>query len=220
MNKAKTTRDHIIDHAGPIFAEKGFANATGKAICLSANVNAAAINYHFGGIDGLYEAVLDRVTDRMMTFDAMDSVIQSDTNLRTRAEAFISPLIDLIFADDEANWMFKVAGHEIVAPTSTSSNFFTALQHVGKVAMEFVDSATGLDSGHPAFPAISAMILAGMQWLVVADRGQMAKMYPGLQFTPEAREVIKSAMLDFTLGGLQAAVRPLCIKDTDLNRQT
>lgn len=53
MKKIVSTKEHIIAHAGPIFAEKGYAAATGKAICASAEVNAAAINYHFGGMDRL-----------------------------------------------------------------------------------------------------------------------------------------------------------------------
>lgn len=212
MTKPKPTSDMILDHAGPIFAEKGFANATGKAICADARVNAAAINYHFGGMEGLYEAVLDRVTDRMLRFDGLESIAQRDSDARRRTEEFIAPLIDMLFADDDSRWMFKVAGHEIVAPLSTSQTFVSALEHLGTITMEFVHSITGLPKDHPSFPILSAMFLGGMQWLVVADRQQIAQMYPGLDFAESAKEDIKNILIEFTLGGLLQAAQALAPK--------
>jgi len=52
------TRGQILQVAGRIFAEKGFERATSREICTTAGINMAAVNYHFGGKDGLFAAAL------------------------------------------------------------------------------------------------------------------------------------------------------------------
>ena len=54
------TKARLLDAAGQEFAEKGFEGATVRAICDRARVNLAAVNYHFGDKEMLYEqAVLE-----------------------------------------------------------------------------------------------------------------------------------------------------------------
>ncbi len=55
------TKERILRSASLIFGEKGFKDATIRMIAQSAKVNVAAINYHFQGKTGLYEAVLEDV---------------------------------------------------------------------------------------------------------------------------------------------------------------
>ncbi len=50
------TRARIIETAGHLMAENGFAQTTSKSICEAAQVNMAAINYYFGSREGLYIA--------------------------------------------------------------------------------------------------------------------------------------------------------------------
>jgi AcrR family transcriptional regulator len=52
-----TVQIRIIEAAGPIFAQKGFAATTVREICAAAKVNQAAINYYFGSKEGLYKEV-------------------------------------------------------------------------------------------------------------------------------------------------------------------
>ena len=52
------TRRRLLDAAGEVFAEKGFAKATVREICQKAEANIAAVNYHFGDKEKLYAAVL------------------------------------------------------------------------------------------------------------------------------------------------------------------
>ena len=53
-----TTRRRLLEVAGEVFGEQGFDRATGKEICRRAGVNTAGVNYHFGGMEGLYVAVV------------------------------------------------------------------------------------------------------------------------------------------------------------------
>jgi len=48
------TRQRLLEAAGKVFAEKGFWEATHAAICREAQVNTAAVNYHFRSKEELY----------------------------------------------------------------------------------------------------------------------------------------------------------------------
>ncbi|OTH01072.1 TetR/AcrR family transcriptional regulator, partial [Pseudomonas aeruginosa] len=54
----ESTRARILEVAGRLFAQHGYANTASKAICEEAGADLAAINYHFGSRDALYKAVL------------------------------------------------------------------------------------------------------------------------------------------------------------------
>lgn len=57
---AKDTRERILETAERLFAETGFEGASVRAITSEAQVNLAALHYHFGSKDQLIEAVFER----------------------------------------------------------------------------------------------------------------------------------------------------------------
>lgn len=56
--RGERARTRLLAEASRIFAEKGYATASTREICLAAGLNVAAIHYHFGGKEGLYRAAL------------------------------------------------------------------------------------------------------------------------------------------------------------------
>ena len=76
-SKASLTKRRILDAAEGLFMEHGF-EATGlRQITAAADVNLAAVNYHFGGKEELFEAVLTRRLDpmnleRVLLLDALE----------------------------------------------------------------------------------------------------------------------------------------------------
>jgi AcrR family transcriptional regulator len=64
-NRSSVTKERLLDTAESLFMEHGF-EATGlRHITTEAGVNLAAVNYHFGGKEELFEAVLTRRLDPM-----------------------------------------------------------------------------------------------------------------------------------------------------------
>ena len=62
---AAATKERILDTAEALFMEHGF-EATGlRSMTTAAGVNLAAVNYHFGTKEELFEAVLTRRLDPM-----------------------------------------------------------------------------------------------------------------------------------------------------------
>ena len=66
MRPSDITRERILKAAQRLFAERGYKDTSVRAVVARARVNQAAINYHFGGKDGLYREVL-RATIRALT---------------------------------------------------------------------------------------------------------------------------------------------------------
>src|SRR6478752_205915 len=59
------TKDRILDAAEALFMEHGFEATSMRALTAGAGVNLAAVNYHFGTKEVLFQAVLVRRLDPM-----------------------------------------------------------------------------------------------------------------------------------------------------------
>lgn len=57
------TADRVRAAATRLFAERGFAATSVRAICEAAGANVNSVSYHFGGKQALYEAILGGVGD-------------------------------------------------------------------------------------------------------------------------------------------------------------
>ena len=80
-----TTKARILDAAEALFMEHGYEATSLRSITATAEVNLAAVNYHFGSKEELFQAVLTR---------RLDPMNQARVELLTRleAEAGSSPL--------------------------------------------------------------------------------------------------------------------------------
>jgi AcrR family transcriptional regulator len=63
---AAATRDRILEAAAAVYRDQGVAAATLQAIADRASVSRGTVVNHFGGLEGLVEAVLDRAVDELV----------------------------------------------------------------------------------------------------------------------------------------------------------
>ena len=93
------TSDRILNSAEQLFASCGLATVTLRDITAAAEVNLAAVNYHFGSREGLIEAVLRRRLEPLngARLDNLQHLEKSAAGKPLPLEdiiyAFISPLI-------------------------------------------------------------------------------------------------------------------------------
>jgi len=111
------TRAELLESAGQVFAEKGFDRATGKEICERAGANAAAINYYFGGMDGLYAAVLEEANQRLVPVETISAAIAGKKDARAKLQAIIELVVDKLMGPASSSWAFRVLSREIIAPS-------------------------------------------------------------------------------------------------------
>jgi AcrR family transcriptional regulator len=65
MDARQDTRDRLLDAAERLFLEHGYDGTSSRMITAGADANLAAVNYHFGGKEGLFQAMLARRLDSL-----------------------------------------------------------------------------------------------------------------------------------------------------------
>ena len=69
LHKVRLETDHtethsrLLESAVKLFAENGFNGVSVRELCAAADANVAAIQYHFGGKEGLYQAIFATTLD-------------------------------------------------------------------------------------------------------------------------------------------------------------
>src|SRR5580658_9513477 len=93
--KAVDTKTRILDVAEKLFGENGFDATSLRDITTAAEVNLAAVNYHFQSKDSLIDAVIARRIEpvnlrRMAMLDAAGP----HPTIEQILEAFVVPVVD------------------------------------------------------------------------------------------------------------------------------
>lgn len=83
----ENTSDRLIKVAMEMFAEHGYDKTSVRELAKKADANIAAINYHFGGKEGLYQAVLEYIVNYMDSW-AMPLVEEYKSFLKEQNESF------------------------------------------------------------------------------------------------------------------------------------
>src|SRR5262249_32521038 len=112
------TRRRLLEAAGQVFAEKGFDRATGKEICDRAGTNTAAVNYYYGGIEGLYAAVVREARNRLVTVEAVAAAVAGKADARARLEAVLGLIAQAVTGPVISSWAPRVLVREIAAPSA------------------------------------------------------------------------------------------------------
>jgi AcrR family transcriptional regulator len=208
VEQQRETRDVLLEVAGQVFAEKGFDRATGKEICARAGANSAAINYYFGGIEGLYAAVLRVAHRRIVTVDRLEALVASQPDPRSQLEAIVGMIVRVVTGPDSSSWMFRVIGRELVAPSSVfaemrDKEIFPKMHVLKSVVAEL----TGLPKTHPVVERGILSIIAPCIMLLIGDRRFFKRAFPKFGFGAEDAPAVTQHMVEFALAGLEAIAR-------------
>lgn len=112
MRDGQATRDALIEAAGELFAEVGFAAASVRSICERAGANVASVHYHFGGKEALFRAVCDHLFAR----PGLAPAPAEAEGREAAARALVAFLVERLFAVEEG-WRAQVFRRELFAPT-------------------------------------------------------------------------------------------------------
>jgi AcrR family transcriptional regulator len=110
------TRHRILNAAGEVFAEKGYAAATIREICGKAGANLASVNYYFGDKERLYVEVL-KAAHPGSPEAGVEHAWPEDMPPEEKLKAYIRQLLERLLLLEERSWKVKVLHREILDPT-------------------------------------------------------------------------------------------------------
>jgi AcrR family transcriptional regulator len=108
------TEQRLLEAAGQVFADRGFAAATVREICERAEANIAAINYHFGDKLGLYQAVFRHASACGETQPEAAELSGPPT---ARLHAWTLGFLRGLIAKDRAGWPGRLMARELADPS-------------------------------------------------------------------------------------------------------
>lgn len=111
------TRDRLLKAACDIFAEKGFREATVAEICEAAEANIAAVNYHFGDKETLYDACWRHAFELTATVYPIDGYVSDHPTTEDILFSYANAILHRIFSEDDAGLFAKLLHREMSTPT-------------------------------------------------------------------------------------------------------
>ena len=131
------TAKRIIEAAEQLFADEGFEGVSLRSLTQAADVNLAAVNYHFGSKDALIDAVVERYVtpineNRLAQLDDLEKEYGADTVIPIEKilRAFLEPFLTHIGRSELSQCLFfKLMGRCMSAPSQTLPDSTLPLFH-------------------------------------------------------------------------------------------
>lgn len=198
------TRSLILEAAGECFAAAGYADTAAKTVAGRAGVSLASINYHFGGRQGLYRAVLVEAHRRIVSLADLQVLAGSRLSAAARLGQVIDQLVRHAL-QRKPGWHVRVLAREGLAPsphlevlmrTELPPKFAILRQIVGEIAQ--------IPADDPATVRCTVSVMAPCLLLLIGAQGvpgplQQVRSMPG--------DVLAAHLHGFALAGLKAIGR-------------
>ncbi len=199
------TRAHILQVAGRLYADKGYEATTSREICAAAGTNMAAVNYHFGGKEGLYEAVLVEAHGQLVRLDDLEAIARSDASSEAKLRALLGLLVRRSHGP-ALPWGLRVLMRELmVAP---SAHVLVLLQQAVlpkvRLMLGIVAAVLGVAEDQPVVQRALAFVVMPCIMMVAAPRDRLRQVLPALTSDPQA---LVDEMSAYVLAGLAAIAR-------------
>jgi AcrR family transcriptional regulator len=140
------TRQALLDRAIDAFAENGFERASVREITRRAEVNQAAINYHFGGKEALYREVLRLAFAALRDASLLDDETVDSVSREEAVRLFIRQQVTPLHKHGQLGRHLRIFAWETLAPTPVYLDFIASehlpmLDQAEKIVRRFLPAA-------------------------------------------------------------------------------
>lgn len=197
------TRIRILEAAAAIFAEHGFAATTIRQISGKAKVNLAAVNYHFGGKEGLYRDTIRFLRTRAYESYPTTYGLAADASAEEQLRAFVRSFLLRTSFDEKTQEFGTIVMREMVEPTAAldmmldegiRSLFGQLVGIVSDLLPEDTDAETVL---------ASARSIISQCLFYLFSRSVISRMSPEEKFGLEDLDRVSGQILLFSLSALK-----------------
>lgn len=196
------TRDRLIDAAAELFADRGFKPVTVREICARAGANVAAINYHFGGKDGLHKAVIERAIRVMRETNDLSIEAGRGTPPEAQLRAYIHVFLSRLTGKDRLSWIHKLMAREVAEPGEAMR---VVMRDVLEPRMQYLTGLAAQISGLPATDERTRRAVLSIQGQILIFARPMPPSTPQA-WTRVMRDISASAdhITEFSIAALRA----------------
>ncbi|WP_213955918.1 TetR/AcrR family transcriptional regulator [Variovorax sp. dw_954] len=197
----QATRQHLLDIAGQVFAERGFADGTTKAIAERAGTPMASINYHFGSRDALYEAVLVEAHGQLVGIEQLQALTQQFDDPRENLRALLTHVVGLATSTSPP-WGVRVMLREIMSPSALVPALVQkAVLPKAQLVLGLLGRILRLPPEDPVVQRAAVMCILPGLVMLIAPRQIIGKVLPAVTSDPQA---LVDDLCRYVLAGLDA----------------
>jgi AcrR family transcriptional regulator len=197
------TRRRILETAAMVFAEHGFSATTIRMICGRANVNIAAINYHFGGKEALYHEVL-RYVRRCAheKYPVTYGLTGDHPSPEERLSAFVHSFLLRVLGDERTLGFGTLTMREMIEPTGALDMIVDeGIRSLFEQLLEIVSSILGENTDSELVQSCARSII-GQCTFYMFSRSVITRMAPEQKFDDEALKIFAGQIVDFSMKAL------------------
>lgn len=206
-DQRQETRQRILREATRIFADVGFYQATVREICQAAEVNVAAINYHFRDKEGLYLEVLRAAHARANRVVPLPYASPSNLPAEERLRQYVIAVCARIFERGPDSCHGQLMSHEMVRPTRALDEIVeTEIRPRAALLNSIVREMVGPDVPEEAVYAVCFSIM-GQCLFYKNCRPVVERLTPNNVPDPEDMEAIAEHIVEFSLHGIRGLTK-------------
>lgn len=199
-----STKDRILGAAEELFAQYGFAGTSLRQVTTRADVNIAAVNYHFGSKENLVNEVFRRRMDDMTALrlsQLKTALEQHPGELRPVLAAFVEPALAMSHDRHGGGAFVRVVARAYAEKNDGLRKFLS--DHYGHVLREFGKAIAGCVPGLSKEALYWRLdFLAGALTYAMADFG-LIKRPPNVSEAAH-REQAARELIRFAEAGIRA----------------
>ena len=211
--RGEHTRQRLLEAAIELFAELGYERASTRAIARRARVSLPALQYYFGGKEGLHRACAQHITEDVRTRLgpaaervrlALDRRDLSRAELLQLLRAVVEPFLEGLAPERPESWALffaRAQGEQGVA-------FDAIFQQIGGRLLALVTEILSRILGRPAASAevaIRAVIIVGQLALVRRARPIFLRALGWPDFGGERLQTLKEVLWEAIASSLSPA---------------
>lgn len=200
------SRERLLEAAVDVFGKHGFEAATTRMIAKAAGVNIAAIPYYFNGKDGLYQAAVTYIVEKIearagTTLDDM-AALTSDKRLSREAainalETLLGAVINFMVGSPEAPRVARMILREQIDPSSAYGIIYSRI--MSRVINAIALFLTVIHGDIPIRTArLRAMAIMGQVMAFRVARETMVRMVGIEGYSQKETEEIRWIILEHT----------------------
>ena len=200
------TRRRLLAAASEEFARHGFAGARVRQIVESAKVNVAAVNYYFGGKEGLYRATL-RSLAAPPAGPAKAAADKRGRGPEERLRRRVYAVLDRFIGGDRPSPLGRILAHEAMAPTGNLESLIGDTMRPDVVAIQALLREIAGPEVADTKLAHAAFGILGQCIVYLYARPTIEGLTPGLAYGPATCKLIAAQITELSLGGIERLQR-------------